>query len=190
MNKLNLLALVALLFAFLQPLKAQEDVLTTNSATTTLVLGVSEAALLKSTTELINLQLNAKEAGEAIETSDVDSTARIRISSVISTNNTRTLSAKVTSGVVPTGTHLEVSVMQPNSNFVGETGVFLPSVVLDGTDRPIINNIATCYSGTGSDDGYPVRFVYALDASPTSYGEIRATAGTQIMVTFTLTAVQ
>lgn len=166
------------------------EISTNNSASTTIVLGVSEVSLLKTSVELINLQLNQQDAGLSIQTSASDSTARLLISSVISTSMPRILTAKITAGTPPLGTHLELSVLQPNANFAGSTGTFTASTILDGTDRPIITDIESCYSGTGASDGYPLRFLYALDANQSNYGSLRATTGTQIVVTFTLTAVQ
>lgn len=169
-----------------------EPVLSTlsNSASTTVVLGVSEVSLIKTSADIINLQLKQQDAGMAVESSASDSTARLLISSVISTAQNRILSAKITAGTVPTGTHLELSALQPNANFAGEAGKLMPPTTLDGTDRPIITDIATCYSGTSATDGYMLKFNYALDLDPSSYGALRATLGTQVVVTFTLTAVQ
>lgn len=161
-----------------------------NSATTTVILGVSEASLIKTSEGVINLQLKQQEAGMSIESSVSDSTARLLISSVISTSQNRTLSAKITAGTVPTGTHLELSALLPNANFAGDPGTLMSPTALDGTDKPIISDIATCYSGTSATDGYLLKFTYSLDLNPVTYGALRATLGTQVVVTFTLTAVQ
>lgn len=192
--------LLLLLFAsafFAIEAKAQtgtegEPILSTvsNSASTSVVLGVSEVSLIKASADIINLQLKQQDAGMAVESSASDSTARLLISSVISTAQNRVLSAKITAGSVPAGTHLELSALQPNANFTGDAGKLMPPTILDGTDRPIITDIATCYSGTSATDGYMLKFNYALDLNPSSYGTLRASLGTQVVVTFTLTAVQ
>lgn len=161
----------------------------TNIASTTLTLGVSEVALLKASAGVINLTLTHQDAGMSVETSKSDSTARLLISSVI-TSATRTLSAKITSGNVPAGTHLALVAIQPNANFVGTSGTIGSQVTLDETDRPLVTGIGTCYSNTGTDDGFPLKFTYALDLSPESYSSLRATSGVQIVVTLTLTAAQ
>lgn len=161
-----------------------------NSANATLILGVTEVSLLKASQGAINLQLNQREAGMSIETSKSDSTSRLLMSSVISTDVRRSLSAKITSGVVPSGTQLQLVALQPNSNFVGDFGTIASPVALGETvDMPIVTDIATCYSGTDPSDGYPLKFIYALD-SRTSYGSIRAQIGGQVVVTLTLTAAQ
>lgn len=181
---------IALLLG-LQHLQAQEGVTAaSNSSSTTITLGITEVSLIKTSADIINLQLNQQDAGMSVETSTSDSTARLLMSSVISSSLTRTLSAKITAGTIPPGTHLELSALQPNSNFAGETGTFISPTTLDGTDRPIITDIASCYSGKGAADGYPLKFSFALDVNPATYGTLRATTGAQVVVTFTLTAVQ
>ena len=161
----------------------------TNIASTTLTLGVSEVALLKTSAGVINLTLAHQDVGMPVEPSKSDSTARLLISSVI-TSETRTLSAKITSGNVPAGSHLALVALQPNANFVGNSGTLGSQMTLDATDRPIVAGIGTCYSGTGSDDGFPLKFTFALDLESGSYGALRATTGVQIVVTLTLTATQ
>jgi len=190
-NYLLILLSAWAIFAF-QAKAADDPVLTTvsNSASTSVVLGVSEVSLIKTSENLINLQLKQQDAGMSVETSASDSTARLLISSVISTAQNRILSAKITAGSVPASTHLELVALQPNANFTGDAGKLMPPTTLDGTDRPIISDIATCYSGTSATDGYMLKFIYALDLNPSSYGSLRATLGTQVVVTFTLTAVQ
>lgn len=179
------------MFAF-QANAEDEPVLSTvsNSASTSVILGVSEVSLIKTSADVINLQLKQQDAGMSVETSASDSTARLLISSVISTSQNRILSAKITAGSVPTGTHLDLTALQPNANFAGDAGKLMPPTTLDGTDRPIITDIATCYSGTSATDGYMLKFNYALDLNPTTYGSLRASLGSQVVVTFTLTAVQ
>jgi hypothetical protein len=182
-----LLALIGF-FAGTQQAAAQDDGSVSNTATATLTLGVTEVSLIKVSAGVINLQLNRREAGLPVETSKSDSTARLLISSVISTSAARTLSAKISAGSLPASTHLELVAMQPNVNFAGTPGALALPITLDATDKPIVTGIETCYSGTGPSDGYPLKFVYALDTNASNYGSLRATTGTQVIVTFTLTA--
>lgn len=161
----------------------------TNIASTTVTLGVPEVALLKTTSGVINLTLVHQDAGMSVETSKSDSTARLLISSVI-TSTTRTLSAKISTGSVPAGTHLSLVALPPNSNFVGVSGTLSAQVTLDGTDRPVVTGIGTCYSGTTAFDGFPLKFTFGLDLNPATYGSLRANAGVQVVVTLTLSASQ
>lgn len=161
----------------------------TNVASSTLTLGVPEVSLLRANGGVITLSLQHQDAGMSIETSKSDSTTRLLVSSVI-TSATRTLSAKITAGTIPSGTLLKLIAMQPNASFVGTSGSLAAQVTLDATDRPVVTGIGTCYSGTGASDGYPLKFTYSLDTNPATYGSLRATTGTQIVVTLTLTAAQ
>jgi hypothetical protein len=63
-------------------------------------------------------------------------------------------------------------------------------VTLDATDRAVVTNIGTCYSGTAASDGYPLRFTYALDSNTATYSSLRANSGVTIIVTLTMTAAQ
>lgn len=161
----------------------------TNVATNTITLDVPEVALLKSNTTFISLSLTHQDAGMPIESSKSDSTARLHISSVI-TSSTRSISAMISFGNVPAGTNLLLSARNPNSNFVGLYGNFEPPVILDATNKTIVSGIGTCYSGTSADDGYIMRYTFALDSNPLSYGLLRATVSSQVTVTLTLTAAQ
>lgn len=159
----------------------------TNVATSTLSLGIPEVSLLKTSAGVINLSLLQQDAGKSIEASKSDSTARLLVSSVIRSSN-RTLSAKITSGTVPTGTVLLLQAKQPNASFIGTSGTIGSAITLDGTDRPVVTNVGTCYSGTAASDGYPLKFTYALDSNTATYSSIRANSGVSIIVTLTLTA--
>jgi len=94
----------------------------TNIATTKVTLGVAEVALLKvNSSGAISLMLGNQDAGMSLESSKSDSTARLRISSVEG-STTRTLSAKITNGIIPAGSHLELVALQPNANFMERQG--------------------------------------------------------------------
>lgn len=161
----------------------------TNVATSTLTLGVPEVSLLRTSSGIITLTLSQRGAGESIDLYKSDSTARILISSVI-TSATRMLSAKITAGTVPSGAQLQLVAKSPNASFVGTSGTLGSPVTLDATDRNIITGIGTCYSGTGASDGYPLKFIFGIDLNSANYGSLRATTGVQIVVTLTLTAAQ
>jgi len=162
----------------------------TNVATSTLTLGVPEVALLKSSAGVISLTLLQRDAGQSIETSKSDESARLLISSVIS-SAARTLSAQITSGAVPAGTRLDLVALQPNASFQGTQPTLVSTpVTLNATPQQIVTGIGTCYSGTAASDGFPLKFTFALNSDPATYGNLRATTGTTVVVTLTLTAAQ
>ena len=157
-----------------------------NEAVTELSLGVSEVALVKSTSGVISLQLKQREAGLSLETSTSDSTARLLISSIVS-DQPRTLSAKISDGAVPSGTQLQLEALPPNVNFVGNAGIYSAPIVLDIIDKPFVTQITSCYSGTELTDGYSLKFIFSINTDASSYGLIRATTNTSVSVTITLT---
>lgn len=160
-----------------------------NTAVANVTLGVTEVSLIRINAQVIALQLQQQDAGMAIETSKSDSSARLHISSLISAEP-RYLTAKITDGIVPEGTELKLVAMNPNANFVGPWGTLGPEVALDRTDRIIISDISTCYSGTETNDGIPLKFIYSLSADRATYGAIRATYGNNVVVTLTLSPSQ
>ncbi len=185
-----LCGVLMLLAASKHQVTAQETVLERkNAATANLTLGVTEVALIRVNTLVISLQLNQQEAGLSVEISKADSTARLHMSSLIS-SQPRTLTAHISEGTVPDGTVLQLVGLQPNANFVGSWGVLGPVITLDNTPRIFISNITSCYSGTETEDGIPLKFIYTLDANRATYGNIRATTGTNVVVTLTLSSLQ
>ena len=163
----------------------------TQAATNSLSLGMPEVTLLSSISQAVNLQLTTAVAGEAVLSSISDQTARVKISSVVAGDDTRTLSAKVTTGAVPAGTTLRLMALAPNGSFGGTPGTFVdPDVTLSSSaDADIITGIGSCFSGTADDDGYVLKYTWGLDDPAANYGSVRAVAGgTAITITLTLSA--
>lgn len=188
-KKLFVLGLTLILSMGLSNLKAQ----TTDDeyATNVITLGMPEVSMLKSNVYAVNLTLSPTTAGNAVVSNVSDSTARVLISSVVTGEETRTMTAKITTGTVPSGTELKLMAKAPNTNFVGTAGTYQSTVVLNTTDdKSIITGIGTCYSGTSEDDGYVMKYTYGLPSTSTDYALIRASSGEQLTVTLTLTAGQ
>lgn len=160
----------------------------TNTATNVVSLGMPEVYLLASNSPTVNLTLTPQTAGNAVVSSVSDSTARILISSVIAESQPRTMTAAISNGSVPAGTTLKLVARTPNSNFIGTAGTFASEITLSSTNQNLITGIGTCYSGTSADDGYKMRYTYGLPTSTSAYDQIRASGGTSITITFTLSA--
>ena len=156
------------------------------TATNALTLGMPEVLKVASTSPTINLTLTARAAGLAVMDTVSNSTARILISSVIAAT-THKLSASVTSGIIPPGTYLHLLAMLPNTNFVGTAGTPSSEIVLTGAvDQSIVDGIGTCYSGISADDGYKLKYTFGIPPATGAYGLIRASGGTAITVTLTI----
>lgn len=158
------------------------------TATNDLSLGMPEVLLVKSNSALINLTLSPQEAGLAVEPSKSDSTARVLISSVVAGVQTRNLSASVTTGTVPAGTYLKLVARAPNASFVGTAGTLGAEIELGAVAQTVVSGIGTCYSGTAGDDGYRLKYTFGIPAATGSYSAIRASVGTSVTVTLTLSA--
>jgi hypothetical protein len=187
MRKLIIVLSITLLWTLWDsPVMGQDN----QSATNGLSLGMPELNLLSSTSPTISLVLTTAVAGQAVQASKSDSTARLKISSVISANQTRTLSAKVTTGSVPGGTTLRLRAQDPNTNFGGTKGTLVGSNVTlsTGSDATIVSGIGSCYSGTGADDGFVLKYTWGLNDPASTYGLVRASAGASVTVTLTLSA--
>ena len=178
---------IALLGVFLgSPVMGQVN--NSGAITQNLSLGMPEVALLVASATTINLNLTTATAGLAVKSSVADSTARLKISSVI-TSATRTLSAVVSA--VPGGTSLKLEAQAPNGNFGGTQGTFVSggSVLPTTGSVSIITGIGSCYSGILTDDGYHLKYTWGLLDPASNYSAVRATgAGVTVVVTLTISA--
>lgn len=183
-------SIFVLMIAFLGILLGSSFVVQGQTATNGLSLGMPELNLLSSASATISLELTTAVAGTAVESSKSDSTARVKISSIIAEGKTRTLSAQVTTGAIPGGTTLQLKALTPNSNFGGTKGTLGSIATLStGSATQIVTGIGSCYSGTGADDGYVLKYTWGLNNPSTNYGDIRAApTGSAITVTLTLSA--
>ena len=157
----------------------------TNVSTNAVTLTVNGSALLAIATGNVSLSLSgATEAGAAIQTVASDSTTRLRISSLVDGSSKRTITAELSTQ--PVGTELLVSVKAPNSSFYApeNQGTLISNVNLTTSAQNIITGIGTCWSGTGDNDGYAIKYTYRLIE-----GAINL-ASSNVTVTYTLTAAQ
>src|ERR1035437_7555381 len=177
---------IALLGVFLDsPVMGQVN--NSGAITQNLSLGMPEVALLVASATTINLNLTTATAGLAVKSSVADSSARLKISSVI-TSATRTLSAVVSA--VPAGTSLTLQAQAPNSSFGGTAGTYSAAATLPTTGSvAIITGIGSCYSGIATDDGYHLKYSWSLLDPAPNYSNVRATGiRTTVVVTLTISA--
>ncbi|MFT5724899.1 MAG: hypothetical protein ACI9JN_002022 [Bacteroidia bacterium] len=141
----------------------------------------------------LNISLNIQaptEAGLMIDlTAAVDSSLWLNYSSVRSTTSetNRSIYAKVVSGSVPTGLKLRVTARSYAGS--GDGGLGLPAgangKVLIATDRRIVRNIRTCYTGDGVGNGH--RLVYALEFRNNQYNRLDFDDSGVVTVLYTIT---
>lgn len=138
------------------------------TATQTVSLNVEGSALLAVAGSEVKLILKgAEEAGDMIN-QQVDSTTRLRISSLVS-DASRTITARISDEEL-VGTELWVQLQDPNLNFQypENKGTLNGEQRLSSaTDAKLVEGIETCWSGKTELDGYVIRYIFrAIPGAP------------------------
>lgn len=148
-----------------------------------LVMGIPAIALLATDQQDISLELTTETPGAPI--SGGTGTSHIQISSIVVTGTTRSITASVVG--VPVGTTLKVNSELPTSGNQGGTfGAGATEVTLNATAAPIVTGIGSCFTGTASNDGYKLTYLWN-SGSINDYGTIIQTTGGTATVTLTIT---
>jgi hypothetical protein len=141
----------------------------TRVATQDVSLQVAGSALLAVTGPPVVMKMaGASEAGDEISQAIENSDSRLRISSLVSGEEVRAISAKISEALV--GTQLYVELQTPNSNFGNPEmmgtlkGIRLMSNELE---EMLVEGIGTCWSGKMDGDGYVIRYSFkAIPGAP------------------------
>ena len=154
-------------------------------ATQSVDLQVAGSALLAVSGPAVHLILaGAVEAGDAIQESAENQETRLRISSLVTDGESRSITAKISEALV--GTTLGVELKEPNGNFVNpeNRGSLTGQKTLSNeTDATLAEGIKTCWSGKTEGDGYVIRYIYkAIPNAP-------ILKSTTITVTYTISTV-
>lgn len=173
---------------------AQNPGTSASSVTQNISLKIDGSALLAvyntnanaGTSTAVSMSLTgASEAGAGIMTETTNSDTRLRISSLVENGKSRNVTASITPNLNNTGTEFFVTFTKP-SNFqpaVANGGTCSSEVNLtDGTSKTLVSGITTCWSGTGTTDGYTVTYRYAKAADATYL------ISKNIIITYTISA--
>jgi hypothetical protein len=127
------------------------------------------------------------EAGDAFTfTNATDQSTWVNYSSIVASGNTRTVSAAITTGTVPTGLALKVTAANAvAANGKGRLGTAQGQITLSATAQSIITGIGSCYTGNGQNSGS--NLTYALELTSTDNYDELVQANTSITITYTLT---
>lgn len=152
-----------------------------------ITLQINEFCLIETNHAPITLTLNTTIVGAAVE-SVSNSDLFVRMSSLVPGGTNREITARISSGSVPTGTFLSlVSADCTTTNSGGNLGnAVLTPIILSAIDQDLIIGISSGYTGTGYNDGYQMTFTWGPD-SPTNYSQL-ASDTYNITVIFTITA--
>lgn len=149
---------------------------------------IQDFSLIETNYAPVSLSLITSIAGEAV-TSTSNSDLFVKISSIVPGGTNREITARISSGSVPTGTILTlVSAPCTTANSGGLLGTPVATpITLSAIDQNLVILIGTCYTGTGYNDGYQMTFTWGPDNPATNYGLIESDTY-NIIVVFTITA--
>lgn len=113
----------------------------------------------------------------------------LKISSLVPSGTFRKITVKLASGTIPGGTQLTIA---PSSCTVSNSGGTLGTavttpVVLSSADQNLITGIGSCYSGSGSSDGYNMTISWEIVNPATTYGQLVSSSYNPV-IAFTITA--
>lgn len=165
----------------------------TSTSTQDVSLKVDGSALIRvvnsaenATTSGISMSLTgATEAGAPILDETTNSDTRIRLSSLVESGKTRTITASISPSLAGTDTRLyaefELGTIAPIAANGGTCDD--EQDLTDGTSKRMVSGITTCWTGnTAMTDGYVVTYRYAKEENAT------ALQSRNIVVTYTITA--
>lgn len=152
-------------------------------------LNVPDYALIATNNAAVSMNLTTSTAGSEVA-SATNSNLYVKISSRVPNNTKRTITARISNGTVPANTTLTLqSASCTTTHSGGSLGFpFFWPVTLGSSDQLLVWNIGTCYTGTGSTDGYRMTFNWSV-ANSNNYQQL-ASGTSNITVVFTLTAAQ
>lgn len=154
-----------------------------------ITLQVSSFSLVATNNAPINLTLGTTIAGSPVGVV-TNSDMYVRVSSIVPGGTHRELSARISNGTVPAGTQITlVSAPCTTTNSGGALGTVITTpIVLDAIDKILVDNIGTCYTGTGYNDGYRLTYSWQPIPTLTDYSMIKSTVSpVAITVVITIT---
>lgn len=152
-------------------------------------LTVPNLALLGTNSPTISLNFPSITAAGQKFTSASNSALYLKVTSLVPTNTARKITVRLASGSIPAGTALTIqSAACTTANSDGALGTVAPSpITLSSVDQNLITDIRTCYTGSGSSDGYRITFTWGLSNPSTTYGNL-VSKSYDATITFTVTA--
>jgi hypothetical protein len=127
-------------------------------------LQVAGSALLAVAGPPVSLKLaGAVQAGEAVGEEVENNDTRLRISSLVNDEESRSITATISETLI--GTQLFVDLQEPNVNFVHpeNKGTLKGSQLLsNGSEITLVEGIKTCWSGKTDGDGYVINYTFKV----------------------------
>lgn len=154
-----------------------------STSTVTISLTLPDiASIALSDNSAVNLTGTSSLAGNPISFTTNTTKWIYFTSAVVSTGATRTITAQITSGSIPSGMNLKLTTKPVSGTGLGSRGTNVSSSInLSSSPQTIISLIGGGYTGQGSSDGYNLKF--ELDII--DFSKIRA-ENTSLTITFTI----
>lgn len=155
-----------------------------------ITLQVQDFALIETNHAPVSLTLSTSVAGmpvSAVSNSDMF----VKISSLVPGGTNREITARISTGSVPTGTTLTM-VASPCTliNSGGRLGTVVSTpIVLGIVDQNLVTGIGSCYTGTGYNDGYQLTYNWSPTNLTTDYHLLSASSSpVTLTIVLTITA--
>lgn len=145
----------------------------------------TEAMQLKTTNPVSLIDMTPKSNSNLVKTTLYTNSTKMIVSSISLNARSRTITAALTSGNLPTETIFKLNVCEPSKNFKGYPGEISSTVVLSNANVAVIRDISTCTSGKSTEDGYGLEYSCEMPAKLNAYNSLQ---GKSLTVTFTVTA--
>jgi hypothetical protein len=104
-------------------------------------------------------------------------------SALPASQNSRSITAEVSQGVVPRGIKLFLEASKFSGNGGGSPGQTAGRIELSNQPRPIVSGIGNCFTGTGVGTGHQLTFSIEIS----DYTEMETAGETNFVVLYTLT---
>ena len=180
MKKRTLALILLSLILSIGTLKAQSSV---NSTFTITINGLSLIRIYPLSTT-IAMTLLTNNAGESM-LPKTDATTYLQLTSIAPLNQTRRITAIISSGTVPGGTLLKVTPAACTNVGGGSFGTPSSQLTLNKTSsQTLINGIRSGFTGSGITNGF--KLTYTFMADPANYNKLYRTSVNTIIVTYTM----
>jgi len=123
---------------------------------------------------------SSSQAGGSI-TFTSNTTKWINFTSAVALGVTRTITAQITSGSIPSGMTLKLTISPVSGAGSGTRGTNVSTINLSSSTQNIITSIGGGYTGKGSGNGYNLTYELVI----TNYSQLRA-GNTSLSITFTI----
>jgi len=147
------------------------------------LLAIFNTAVGASNTNIAMSLSGATTAGAAISPTATDNASRLRISSLNDGATTRTITAQITPAMTSDGTQLFVTLTDPKNFQLDPLNAGTCSATKEltsGDAQTVVTGIKTCWSGTETNSGYQITYLYQKKADATN---VKSSA---ITVTYTI----